>query len=137
MSKRSKYLHLYQTKQAHDAEYTRSSANYIEPWVGYITATEEVSYNLPHDYAYDYLTFEALESGTFTMTISSYVDSTHMTSVSYSVDDGTTWTTTQIDDTNQVITTPTINAGEKVLWKGIGTKTTVYQGHTASEIIIC
>ena len=72
------------------------------------------------DYSKQYLTFEALQSGTFTLTVPSLVDSTLMTSVSYSTDDGANWTTTMIDNTAQTITTPTINAGDKVLWKGEG-----------------
>ena len=74
----------------------------------------------PHDYSKDYLTFEALEDGTFTLSIPASVDSIYMTSISYSTDDGETWTTTTVDNTAQTITTPTINAGDKVLWKGVG-----------------
>lgn len=73
-----------------------------------------------HDYSKDYLTFEALETGTFSLTIPATIDSTYMTSISYSIDDGNTWTTTTVDATAQTITTPTINAGNKVLWKGVG-----------------
>ena len=55
-----------------------------------------------------------------TLNIPASVDSTYMTSVSYSVDNGATWNTTTIDNTAQTITTPTINTGSKVLWKGVG-----------------
>ena len=72
------------------------------------------------DYSKQYLTFEALENGTFTLTVPANIDSTKMTSVSYSIDNGANWATTMIDNTAQTITTPTINAGDKVLWKGIG-----------------
>ena len=120
MSKLVKYSHLYQTKQAHDADYSRSSANYLEPWVAYVASMDEVTYNLPHDYSFDYLTFTALESGTFTLTIPSGIDTSYLESVSYSTDGGQNWTTTQNGATNITVTTPTINAGEKVLWKGIG-----------------
>ena len=85
------------------------------------TATIYVDVEEPaHDYGQDYLTFEALQSGTFTLTIPANIDSTKMTSVAYSTDDGANWVTTTIDNTAQTITTPTINAGDKVLWKGIG-----------------
>ena len=80
----------------------------------------EVHYNKYVDYSREYLTFEALESGTFTLTVPTSVTSSYMTSVSYSTDDGANWVTTMIDNTAQTITTPTINAGDKVLWKGIG-----------------
>lgn len=66
-----------------------------------------------------YLTFEALESGTFTLTIPSGVSTTNLTSVSYSLDGGSTWTTTNnVDSTEVVITTPSVAYGDKVLWKG-------------------
>lgn len=73
-----------------------------------------------HDYSQDYLTFEALQDGTFTLTIPANVNSTYMTSVSYSIDGGNTWVTTTIDGTAQTITTPSIKTGYKVLWKGLG-----------------
>ena len=79
-----------------------------------------VYYNKKPDYSKEYLTFEALQNGTFTLTVPANVNSTLMTSVSYSTDNGETWTDTVIDNTAQTITTPTINAGDKVLWKGIG-----------------
>ena len=68
------------------------------------------------------MTFEALESGTFTLTIPAAVDSTCMTSISYSLDDGDNWTTTNVDSTAQTITTPTVAQGDTVLWKGEGNK---------------
>jgi hypothetical protein len=67
----------------------------------------------------EYLTFEALESGTFTLTIGSGVTTGDVTSVSYSLDNGETWTTTNnVQGQQVVITTPTVNAGDEVLWKG-------------------
>ena len=67
-----------------------------------------------------YLTFTALESGTFTLTIPASVDASLLYSVSYSVDNGATWVTTFNTSSEVVITTPTITAGNKVLWKGKG-----------------
>ena len=67
----------------------------------------------------EYLTFEALESGTFTLTIGSYVTTGDVVSVSYSLDNGETWTTTNnVQGQKVTITTPTVNAGDEVLWKG-------------------
>jgi len=67
----------------------------------------------------EYLTFEALESGTFTLTIGSGVTTGDVVSVSYSLDNGETWTTTNnVDGQKVTITTPTVNAGDEVLWKG-------------------
>ena len=123
----SRYFHLYQTKAAHDADYARSSANYIEPWVGYVTATEEVSYNLPPcGEPCEYLTFTALESGTFSLTLQAKVTVEAVSSVSYSIDDGETWTTTNnVTGSEVVITTPTISQGESVLWKANAVQFTV------------
>lgn len=70
----------------------------------------------------NYLTFEAIESGTFTFTIPTHVNSSRATSVSYSLDNGNTWITTQIQSSPSaavVITTPTVASGDTVMWKGI------------------
>lgn len=76
------------------------------------------------DYSKEYLTFEALEAGTFTLTIQATLQPTTLESVSYSIDGGSTWTTTNnVTDTEVVITTPSIPLGGKVLWKGIGVAT--------------
>ena len=74
------------------------------------------------DYASEYFTFEALEDGTFTLTIGSAITTTLLSSVSYSLDNGTTWITTNNADSQTVtITTPSVAKGDKVLWKGSGT----------------
>ena len=55
------------------------------------------------DYSKEYLTFEAIEDGTFTFTGNS---------MQYSVDDGNTWTTLASNTAS-----PTVTAGNKILWK--------------------
>ena len=73
-------------------------------------------------YIKQYLTFEAIETGTFTLTIGTNVSTSYVTSISYSLDNGKTWTTTNnVDNQTVTITTPTIAVGDKVLWKGIAT----------------
>ena len=62
-----------------------------------------------HDYSQDYLTFVATESGTFTFTPE------NSNVISYSTDDGSTWT-----QGNSV----SVNANDKVLWKGTMTPQT-------------
>ena len=89
----------------------------ILPNVSYcLDAPNEVHYNPPHhDYSKDYLTFVALEDGTFKLSGNS---------VNYSLDDGETWTTLAAN-TNS----PTIQSGDKIMFKaeltptynGIGT----------------
>lgn len=68
----------------------------------------------------NYLKFTALESGTFSLRLPPIVNADRMTSVSYSVDNGATWVTTTNDNIDITITTPTIAAGNSVLWKGTG-----------------
>lgn len=57
----------------------------------------------PHDYSQDYLTFRALEDGTFKFSGNS---------INYSLDDGATWTELASDTD-----TPTVNSGNTILWK--------------------
>ena len=70
----------------------------------------------------NYLCFKALENGTFTLTIPAAVTSDNLTYVEYSLN-GRTWTRLTVDDTAQSITTPTIQAGGKVYWRGSGIRT--------------
>lgn len=62
-----------------------------------------------------------LEDGTFTLTIASSVTLAMLEYVSYSLDNGKTWVTTDnVASTEVTITTPEISAGDWVLWKGSG-----------------
>ena len=94
-----------------------------------------VSGAVPIDYSTRYLTLEALEAGTFSFSIPSGITTT-VTSVSYSLDNGSTWVTTQNDSSDIVITTPTVQAGGKVLWKGMATRyatgTSVYSNFSST-----
>ena len=69
--------------------------------------TGEIEVEKP-DYSQMYLTFEAIESGTF-----KFSGATSAHTLSYSLDDGTTWTSLAHDTD-----TPIINAGNKIMWKG-------------------
>lgn len=72
--------------------------------------------------ALNYLCFTALEEGTFTFTYYASLTASQATSVSYSIDGGVTWVTlTHTPGTATTITTPTINTGETVLWRGTNT----------------
>ena len=76
---------------------------------------------------YDYLCFTALESGTFSFTIESSIRLSEMESISYSLD-GKTWVDTpNVNNTLVTITTPTVNAGDKVYWKGRGTAFSLFR----------
>lgn len=70
-----------------------------------------------------YLTFTALESGTFTLTMYSTVGIGYYTYAAYSLDEGKTWTSVNnANSTNVTLTTPTVSAGDTVMWKGKGTR---------------
>ena len=65
----------------------------------------------------DYMTLSALGDGEITITIPAAINSSYVTSLSYSKDKAT-WNETIIDDTAQTITIPVTN-GENVYLKGI------------------
>lgn len=71
----------------------------------------------------NYLCFTALESGTFTVTIASALTTSQLQYIEYSVDECGTWTrTSNVNSQQIVITTPSVSAGDKVYWRGIGTQ---------------
>ena len=95
-----------------DYESYIASEGYICPNVSFCNDVEnEVHYNgcPPHDYSKDYLTFVATESGTFKLSSNS---------VNYSLDNGETWTALASNANS-----PTVNAGDKILWKATLTPT--------------
>ena len=122
---KSQYIHLFNTDAEHDAAYTRNNSGYTEPWVSYTLENEEVSFNLPHDYSRDYLTTIARENGTISFNIWQSMGTNLITSISYSTDNGATWTTTQNQDNKQqhLKIDVNVNTGDKVLWKGTAQQT--------------
>ena len=97
-----KNIRVFQTQSEYDTFI--SGDDVLRPNVSYVRGENEVHYNPKPDYSKQYLTFEALESGTFTLSGEA---------VDYSVDGGTTWTTLEANTA-----TPTLNQGDKILWKG-------------------
>lgn len=96
------YLTLFETESAYE--------NYIQndpllPNVSYCKNTGKVCYVPIHDYSQDYLTFVALEDGTFQL--NNYFD------INYSLDDGNTWVLLTAGTS-----TPVVTAGNKIMWKG-------------------
>ena len=78
------------------------------PNVSYIVENDNVLFvKEKPDYSKQYLTFEALEDGTFTFT------GTNSNSLSYSLDDGHTWTALASGSAS-----PTVTSGNKIMWKG-------------------
>ena len=66
------------------------------------------------NYEKDYLTFEAIESTTFTFS---------KNALQYSIDDGLTWTTLPAGTAS-----PTIKAGDRIIWKASGLTPTLNDG---------
>jgi hypothetical protein len=96
------YLKFFETHSEYETYI--GGQDVLLPNVSYCEDMNEVHYNpYVHDYANDYLTFVALESGTFTFTPQ------NSNVISYSSDNGKTWT-----DGNSV----GVNNGDKVMWKG-------------------
>ena len=87
--------------------------------------SEEEGGRLPK---FSYLTFEALESGTISFNIWRSMGTDMITSISYSTDNGETWTTTNNTDnkTDNLQITVNVNSGDTVLWKGTATQTGQY-----------
>ena len=113
----SKYLKLFETTSQYN-EYI-NSIDVVLPNVSVAKdAPTTVYFNPLHDYSKDYLTFVALEDGTFTFSMVQKLTTAAVPSMSYSTDNGKTWTTVQnIDNEAVTVTTPTITSGNKVLWK--------------------
>ena len=101
----SKYLKLFENHTQYETFIGGGGVTpFVKPNVSYCTEENEVHYNpLPHDYSKDYLTFLALEDGTFTFTPEDN------NAISYSIDNGDSWT-----EGNSV----ELTKGNKVLWRG-------------------
>jgi len=99
----TKFLHEFSTKQQHDtARSYGDGGEYHEPWVACVDdGSELVTYN--KGWAEKYLTFKALEDGTFSFTKSG---------VNYSIDGGETWT-----ELAENTSTPTVSAGGTIMFK--------------------
>lgn len=85
----------------------------------------------------NYLCFTALESGTFTLTMAASMPTGFYKYAAYSLDEGKTWTSANNVNSELVtLTTPTVNEGDTVMWKGKGTR--VYgMVNTAADNCIC
>ncbi len=97
-----KYIKVFDT-HAEYQEYSQGN-NMEKPNVSVCKNEHEVHYNPYIDYSSEYLTFVALEDGTFTFSTNA---------VSYSLDKGKTWT-----ELAAATASPTVTAGNKIMWKG-------------------
>ena len=99
------------------------SENYLKPNVSYCGEHNNIHHS-EKDLTKKYLTFTALEDGEFTLTINSSVTASDLSYIEYSIDDGATWVHTDNSSSTVTITTPTVEIGGTVLWRGSGTRMT-------------
>ena len=119
------YLKLFDTHSEYE-EYIEGD-NVFLPNVSHCKQQGDVHYN-PWTYAENYLTFVAKESGTISFNIWYSMGTDLITSISYSTDNGETWTTTanQNNKEENLVIDVDVNEGDEVLWKGIATQTGYY-----------
>ena len=96
------------------AEYTTAKSSLLKPHVSLTKDSGNVHYD-PIDYATKYLTFVALENGTFTLNSDGDGDS-----IDYSLDGGETWT-----NLTSKTASPIVTAGNRIMWKGQLTPDTI------------
>ena len=111
----------WETTGNEDALVERNSAEcgYVPPppmyrWVNVTPTSDPNSYwceDCESAYTNQYLTFVAIDSGTFSFSGTSY-STIDNSSIEYSVDNGSTWNTL-----NRGVQSPTISAGQKIMWK--------------------
>ena len=102
---------------------------YVGPDNGYYYYGGEGGGDTPViDYSTRYLTTEALGQGAIGFNIWSTMGTDYITSISYSTDNGQTWTTTNNEDDKEenLVIKVEVNAGDKVLWKGDAQQTGFY-----------
>ena len=113
MTKLLNHINTYQS----EADYKNDKSKNF-PNVSYIVENDNVLFvKEKTDYSTQYLTFEAIEDGTFTFT------GTNSNSLSYSLDDGETWTALASGTAS-----PTVTAGNKIMWKGTCTPSNTGSG---------
>ena len=115
------YLKLFETHSEYE---TYSSGDMLKPNVSYCEDNNEVHYN-PWTWADTYLTFVAKEAGAISFNILSSMGTDKIESISYSTDNGSTWTTTnnQNDKEDNLVITVNVTTGDTILWKGTATQT--------------
>lgn len=112
-----KYIKLF-SQHSNYEEYI--SATTLLPNVSHCVDNNEVHYNKIDFRLVPFTTF-ALEDTVFTLSIPGGVTTGDCRQIEYSIDEGKTWVTrTRTNTGATTITTPTIDAGSSVLWRGVG-----------------
>ena len=105
-----KYLKKFENHSAYEA----AESGLILPNVSYCVTENEVHYNpYVHDYSKEYLTFEIIDDGTITITAN---DAAIAKTLSYSTNNGQTWTSLTTSEETQSF--GTFTAGDKIMFKG-------------------
>ena len=124
----AKYLKLFDTHTEYAAYI--SGQDSVKPNVSYCKDNDDVHYN-PKTWANEYMQTVALESGTISFNIWRDMGTDLITSISYSTDNGETWTTTENEDDkgDNLQISVNVQAGDKVLWKGDAVQTGYYSDY--------
>ena len=112
-----KYLKLFENHTEYEGFV--SGGTMVKPNVSHCVQENEVHYN-PRTWADEYFTTVARENGTISFNILKNMGTDMITSISYSTDNGETWTATNNTDnkSEHLAITVNVNEGDKVLWKG-------------------
>ena len=110
-----KYIKKFENHDSYELFIT--SEDYRIPNISYCVTENEVHYN---DYSKQYLTFVARENGTISFNIWKSMGTDMIASISYSTDNGKTWTTTNNTDNKEehLVITVNVSEGDKIMWKG-------------------
>ena len=114
-----KYLKKFETHTEYDAY--KASEDYLTPNVSYCADRNEVHFEkYVRDYSKEYLTTKALGTGTISFNIFDTMGTEYITSISYSTDNGNTWSTIANEDNkeNNLSIDVNMNDGGIILWKG-------------------
>ena len=88
-----------------------------------LTATANEGYTFDHwseGYEFQYFTIESLEDGnTITFSKPATITASDLTSMSYSTDNGVTWTTLTNDGSSAQSIDVSLDKGDKAIWKGV------------------
>ena len=119
------YLKLFETHSEYESY--SGGGEMLKPNVSYCEDNNEVHYN-PWTWADTYLTTVAREDGTISFNILSSMGTDKIESISYSTDNGSTWTTTvnQNNKEDDLVISVNVNTGDTILWKGIAAQTGYY-----------
>ena len=127
------YLKLFETHSEYE---TYSGGEMLKPNVSYCEDNNEVHYN-PWTWADTYLTTVAREDGTISFNILSSMGTDKIESISYSTDNGSTWTTTvnQNNKEDDLVISVNVNTGDTILWKGTATQTGYFDEYEEGDYV--